>query len=137
MYDRGIVLGCITLYRSALFCLRAGTKSKVREYIEAFIGGHWQREWTGPAKSKGTDCVLAALTAIQQNDNQGALLQACIAFTGDVDTVAAIALVMTSFSTEVEANLPPWMYKELENETYGRDYLLSVDQQLSQMISII
>ena len=107
------------------------------DLTEAFIGGHWQREWTGPAKSKGTDCVLAALTAIQQNDNQGGLLQACIAFTGDVDTVAAIALVMTSFSTEVEANLPPWMYKELENETYGRDYLLSVDQQLSQMISII
>lgn len=118
------------------FAYGLGPKNKVSEYIESFIGGNWHQEWTLPVKSKGTDCVLAALTAIQGNDNQADLLQDCIAFTGDVDTVAAIALGMIAFSTEVEANLPSWMYEELEDGPYGRDYLQTIDQKLYHKFTI-
>jgi len=79
---------------------------------------------------------LAALTAIQRNDNQADLLRNCVAFTGDVDTVAAIALGMTAFSTEVEANFPPWMYEDLEHGSYGRDYLQTIDQKLHHKFTI-
>jgi len=112
------------------FAYEQGPKRKVIEYIESFIGGNWHQEWTLPVRSKGADCVLAALTAIQRNSNQADLLKDCIAFTGDVDTVAAIALGMTAFSTEVVANLPQWMYDQLENEAYGRAYLIHLDQHL-------
>jgi len=118
------------------FAYELGPKNEVATYISSSINGHWDQEWKGPAKSKGTDCVLAALTAIQRNDNQTDLLRNCVAFTGDVDTVAAIALGMTAFSTEVAANLPQWMYDELENGIYGRDYLQAIDQQLHHKFTI-
>ena len=118
------------------FAYELGPKNKVATYISSIINGHWDQEWKGPANSKGTLCVLAALTAIRRNDNRADLLKDCIAFTGDVDTVAAIALGMTAFSTEVAANLPQWMYDELENGTYGRDYLQAIDQQLHHKFTI-
>jgi ADP-ribosylglycohydrolase len=55
-----------------------------------------------------------------------------VGFTGDADTVAAIALVAGSRSAEMEQNLPPALLAELENETFRRDYLMSLDKQLAQ-----
>ncbi|MGC9526759.1 MAG: hypothetical protein ACP5D7_14600 [Limnospira sp.] len=59
-----------------------------------------------------------------------AILKDCIAFTGDVDTVAAIALAAASCSEEVKPDLPEHLIINLENNTYGRSYLIDLDGQL-------
>jgi ADP-ribosylglycohydrolase len=58
------------------------------------------------------------------------LLKACIQFSGDVDTVAAIALAAGSCSTEIAQDLPAHLFDELENDQYGRDYIRLLDRQL-------
>ena len=55
----------------------------------------------------------------------------CINFSGDVDTVATIALAAASYSPEIEQDLPSNLYRNLERSTYGYDYLKELDIKLS------
>jgi len=64
------------------------------------------------------------------------LLQDCIAFTGDVDTVAAIALAAGSCSQEIQQDIPSHLIAGLENGVYGRDYILELDKQLMGLVEI-
>ncbi|MEO1094271.1 MAG: hypothetical protein AAFX01_05170 [Cyanobacteria bacterium J06638_28] len=72
----------------------------------------------------------AALTAVMANNSLSSILKACIAFTGDVDTVATIAFGAVSCSREIGQNIPPVLTNALENGAYGREYLQPPDGQL-------
>lgn len=58
------------------------------------------------------------------------ILRACVAYGGDVDTVAAIALAAASCSRDVSQNLPAHLADTLENGAFGRDYLVALDARL-------
>jgi ADP-ribosylglycohydrolase len=76
--------------------------------------------------------VRAAVTAIAQSRGMSELLRRCVAFTGDVDTVAAIALGAGSLSREVEQDLPDVLYAKLEDGPFGYRYLRELDQRLAE-----
>ena len=61
----------------------------------------------------------------------------CIAFTGDVDTVAAIALGAASCSPEYQQDIPQHLIENLENVEYGQDYLMNLDHKLMSLVSNI
>jgi ADP-ribosyl-[dinitrogen reductase] hydrolase len=69
-----------------------------------------------------------------KGDRLSEILRESVAFGGDVDTVAAIALAAASCSSEIEADLPEVLISGLENEAYGRDYLIELDRQLMGLI---
>ncbi len=112
------------------FLYRLGPKAALGTFIERHVPGDWATPWHGKVKSKGWMSVRAAITAIQAHDRMSALLKACIDFTGDVDTVAAIALAAGSCSEEIEQDLPEHLMLELEDGPYGRRYLMELDRQL-------
>jgi hypothetical protein len=58
------------------------------------------------------------------------ILRACVAVTGDVDTVAAIALGAAAACGEVKQDLPESLMQGLENGAYGRDFLADLDARL-------
>src|SRR6476620_4565478 len=92
--------------------------------------GLWSIPWQGEVSTKGLVCVRAAITAVMLHDSMSKLLQACIAFSGDVDTVATIALAAGSCSSEIAQDLPENLVQGLENKSYGRDYIRELDRQL-------
>ena len=69
-----------------------------------------------------------------RNDRMSDLLRDCIEFTGDVDTVATIALAAASCAEEIEQDLPESLVLQLENGSYGRDYIVELDSQLMKMV---
>lgn len=73
-------------------------------------------------------CRVIAL--IMRHDSLSDLLHACVAVTGDVDTVAAMALGCAACSNEMSADLPGHLISNLENETFGREHLAEFDRQL-------
>lgn len=89
----------------------------------------WARPWHGKVGAKGVMSVRAALTALSGHDSQSEVLRACVAFTGDVDTVATIALAAASWV--LPADLPQGLLDGLENGTYGRDHLARLDARLA------
>ncbi|MBP2330300.1 ADP-ribosylglycohydrolase [Kibdelosporangium banguiense] len=108
-----------------------GPPSKVAEWIDSVLPtGSWAKKWHGKVGSKGRMSVTAALTALSSNISMSRLLHTCIAFTGDVDTVATIALAAASQSPEYTQDLPAPLLANLENGKYGRDYLAALNSRL-------
>jgi|AGTN01.1.fsa_nt_gi ADP-ribosylglycohydrolase len=115
------------------FLYELGPKGDLGTFLEKHVTGEhcdWATPWTGPVGQKGWMAVHAAVSAVIANDSLSAILKACVGYTGDVDTVAAVALGAASASTEVTDDLPEFAEADLENGTYGRDYLKSIDVQL-------
>ena len=112
------------------FLYRIGPKRELADYLESHVAGSWTRPWTGKVGAKGLMSVHAAVTALQASDSMSSLLRTCIAYTGDVDTVAAIALAAAAGSTELEHDLPAHLLTGLENGRYGRAFLEALDERL-------
>jgi ADP-ribosyl-[dinitrogen reductase] hydrolase len=113
------------------YCHRdLGPLGEITEWISARLGADWTRPWQGKVGSKGAMSVRAALTALANATTMRALLRTCVAYTGDVDTVATIALAAAARSREVSNDLPERLYRDLENGTYGHDYLEGLNRRL-------
>ncbi len=86
--------------------------------------------WRGKVSPKGWMSVRAAITVLVRNKSLRVILSDCISFSGDVDTVAAIAMAAGSCCSEIAQDRPENLVWLLENGTYGRDYLIESDQEL-------
>jgi ADP-ribosylglycohydrolase len=130
----GIRAGVASALMSHYFIYRHGSKNDLGAFLEEHVKGEWADAWRGKVKSKGWMSVKAAITAIHQHDTLSNILRACVDYGGDVDTVATIALGAASCSEEIEQDLPQVLIDGLENATYGRDYIIGLDQQLQTLI---
>jgi hypothetical protein len=117
------------------FLYRFGPKARLGEFLEGLVPGQWSVPWPGKVGAKGWMSVRAAVTAVTRNDRLSDLLKDCIAFTGDVDTVATIALAAASCSDEYEHDLADALVDGLENGPFGRDYLRGLDEKLLGLAS--
>jgi ADP-ribosyl-[dinitrogen reductase] hydrolase len=108
-----------------------GPKNQLGKFLEEHVPGEpWSFPWTGKVDHLGVMSVRAAVTALQASDRMTDLLRACIAFTGDVDTVASIALAAGSTSRDIEQDLPQHLHDGLERGPYGYDFLKELDERL-------
>jgi len=107
-----------------------GPRTDVGSFLAAHVDGEWQAPWKGRVGPKGLDSVRAAITALSTHDRLSQMLRACVAITGDVDTVAAICMGAASVARDVDRDLPDALIARLENGRYGRDYLMDLDRRL-------
>jgi ADP-ribosylglycohydrolase len=126
----GINAAIAAALMSHYFIYQLGEKKELGQFLETYVLGEWSKPWQGEVRSKGWMSVRAAITAVIRNDSLSELLKDCIAFTGDVDTVGAIALAAAACSEEITQDLPDHLIDGLENGTYGRDYIIQLDKQL-------
>jgi ADP-ribosyl-[dinitrogen reductase] hydrolase len=129
----GINAATAAALMSHYFIYRLGEKKDLGRFLEDHVSGEWSQPWQGKVKSKGWMSVRAAITAVIRNQSMRELLKDCIAFTGDVDTVSAIALAAASCSDEIVQDLPTHLIQGLENTPYGRDYIIDLDKQLMNL----
>ncbi len=106
-----------------------------REHLLTFITNKmqemkWMTPWSGKVGSLGMESTRAALTAVVQATSLRDLLIRCVAFTGDVDTVAAIAMGAAWAYEDLPNDLPDSLWEGLENGPYGREYLKKLDEHL-------
>ncbi len=116
------------------FLYRLGPKDNLGRFLQQHVAGQWTEPWRGKVGSKGWMSVRAAITALMQADSMDDLLRRSSAFTGDVDTVATIALAAGSCSVEITQNLPTQLIVGLENGVYGREYLRTLDARLLALV---
>jgi len=117
------------------FIYRVDRKEFLGEFLEQHVPGQWKSPWVGKVGPKGWMSVRAAVTAITHCRTMSELLRTCVAFTGDVDTVAAIALAAASASDEIEQDLPKHLLDRLEDGAFGRTYIRDLDQRLLQRVA--
>lgn len=113
------------------FIYQLGAREDLPRFIQGLVPGNYHKPWFGPVGQKGWMSVRAAITAISLSTTLSDLLRNCVAFTGDVDTVAAIALGAASCCNQFPNDLPAFLDADLENGSYGRDYIAKLDVKLS------
>jgi ADP-ribosylglycohydrolase len=113
------------------FLYNHGDKAGLGKWLDSHVAGNWSKPWTGKVGDKGWMSVRAAITAIAENDTMSGVLKHCIAYTGDVDTVAAVALAAAAQCGEIKQDLPEVLFDTLENGDFGHDYLGDLDEQLT------
>lgn len=114
------------------FLYRLGPKSNLGTFLAAHVPGPWTMPWKGKVGAKGMESVHAAASAVMAHSSLSDLLRACVALTGDVDTVATIALAASACSAEVRKDLPTRLIESLESAAFGRDFLLDLDKRLME-----
>lgn len=114
-------------------CRNNCDQSYLPQYLEDMLPGfHWTVPWEGPVGHPGLDSVKAALRAVESHNSLTEVLKASVAFTGDVDTVATIALAAASVHPQVVNDLPQTLYTGLEPQgKFGLDYLMDLDSKLA------
>jgi ADP-ribosyl-[dinitrogen reductase] hydrolase len=120
------------------FLYERGPKANLGHFLNEHVtvkvsGLDWTVIWQGRVGLTGPEAVQAAVTAIVRNDSRSSLLKDCIGFSGDVDTVAAIAMAAAAHSSEIKADLPQHLYDKLEDGRYGHQYIKNLDKQLLEM----
>ena len=131
----GIHAAVVAALMTHYFLYRLGPKKELGAFLEKQVRGQWATPWIGKVRSQGWMSVRAAVTALSRCHAMSELLQTCIQFSGDVDTVAAIALAAGSCSSEIAQDIPIHLVDTLENGQYGRDYIQRLDRQLMAFMS--
>lgn len=126
----GIQASVATALASHYCIYQLGDLSGIGEFITRYVEGDWQVPYQEFVGQKGWMSVRAALTALCAHQNLADMLRGCIALTGDVDTVASIAMGTAANLPQIENNLPDSLYQQLEAGDYGLEYLQSLDEQL-------
>ena len=116
------------------FIYDLGAKQHLGQFLAEHVPGDWAIPWQGKVKAQGWMSVRAGITAVETHDNLSDMLRGCVDYSGDVDTVATIALAAASCSKEVENNLPQHLILSLENGTYGREYITRLDRELMALV---
>lgn len=123
------------------FLYRRGPKADVGKFVDQYVdpweGKKYDDEWKGFVSGKGTECVMAAITAVRNSTSLHEVLVKAIGFTGDVDTVGAIAMGIAAHCDEITHNIPQDLVNGLENGKYGRDYLIALDQRLMDRMKLL
>ncbi|MFH1637227.1 MAG: ADP-ribosylglycohydrolase family protein [Candidatus Woesearchaeota archaeon] len=115
------------------FTYKLGKKKDLGEFIAGNVEGDWGKAWKGEVSTNAEEAVRAAITAIARGASLSSILKRSIAFGGDVDTVATIAMAAASCCDEVRKDIPKNLVDGLENGDYGKGYLLGLDKDLFKL----
>lgn len=131
----GVRAALVAALATHYFAYKIGPKIELFAWLRRYIKADWLHRYDGKVGAQGWMSVAAALTAIIEYDTMSGILTRCIEFTGDVDTVATIAMGAASWSTEVEKDLPRFLKEDLQDGPYGRKYIEDLDKRLKGLKS--
>lgn len=130
----GIAAACAAALMTHYFLYGLGSRADLGHFLAEHVPGDWATPWYGPVGAPGWMSVRAAVTAIRDAESLRDLLRRCVAVTGDVDTVATIALAAGSCATDLPGDLPDVLVAGLESGPFGRPYLAALDQRLMALV---
>ncbi|HAS47358.1 MAG TPA: ADP-ribosylglycohydrolase [Microscillaceae bacterium] len=112
------------------YCIyQLGEVADLGKFVASHVKGEWDSPYQEFVGQKGWMSVRAAFTAMKNHTNLADMLKACIAYTGDVDTVATIAMGASVHVAAIENNLPDHLYQQLEAGNYGLEYLQQLNEK--------
>jgi ADP-ribosylglycohydrolase len=117
------------------FANNIGKKSDLFTYICEQTNEFFNEEKTDRTECDAIDTIDAVLTVLSQSSSLSEVLDKAVKLGGDTDSVASIACGIATFSDEYAHDLPDFLFKNLENGPYGKDYLIKLDKNL-QMLSL-
>ncbi|UZR93471.1 ADP-ribosylglycohydrolase family protein [Chondrinema litorale] len=128
--DKAIISAQAIAVISHYFIYQLGEVSELHNFLNDTLSFEWKGKWTSKVDIDAYQTVEAVLQILLNGKNLSQMLIDSVNLGGDVDTVASLVLAIASTSDYYQNDLPNFLYEDLENETYGRDYIQKLDKDL-------
>lgn len=122
---------------AAYYLLRKDDKSGLIPFIEHKVPGYRLHEtWTGKVPCHGISTAKAALTVLMSTNSMKETLINSVAFGGDTDSVASIALgLLDCYKGKID-DLPKKLINTCEDSNYGISFCASLEEELFKKFRI-
>lgn len=117
------------------FVNRLGKKDGLFEYVCLQTNEFFIEDKVDRTECDAIDTIDAVLTVLSQSNSLTEVLDYAVKLGGDTDSVACIACGIAFFSDEYINDLPGFLERDLENEHYGKDYLMTLNTKLLTIFS--
>jgi ADP-ribosyl-[dinitrogen reductase] hydrolase len=107
------------------------TQCTLIEFINDTLQEHEVYEVVSPIDMHGYPTTRAVINIVSSAHSMQDCLKYAIDYGGDTDTVAALCMAILSQKKNCTSELPDFLYTELENGMYGKDFLIGLDQKLA------
>lgn len=118
------------------FLYKNVNKNELRDRLLMEIEEIYRTDKTDRVACDAIDTVDAVLTVLLKSNTFSEILINSIELGGDTDSVASIALGLASLSEQFTNDLPEFLYTDLENEKYGKDYILELENKLKKKFNV-
>jgi len=133
--ENAIVSAQAVALTTHFFLYNKGLKSQLLDYLYDIQKINWSADWQGEVGVNAIQTVQALFTILIKENWLKDMLKKSVDLGGDVDTVASLALAIGCLDRNIENNLPNWLYFEIENGKYGKDYIKNIDSELLKLIN--
>lgn len=123
----GIISSQAVALMTFYFLNDLGKKDGLKSFIEKELLFSFIDNKTDRTKCDGIDTINAVLTVLRESNSLTEIIDKSVLLGGDTDSVASIACGIASQSKEFKQDLPVFLFNELENNKYGRDYLIKLN----------
>ncbi len=117
---------------SHYFIYSKGNRKDVIEYLNDIQPFNWTGKWEGEVGMSGIETVEATLSVLITNGTLRERLKMSVDYGGDVDTLASLSLAISSLDKTIVNDLPVFLVDQLENGSFGRDYIIQLDKGLKK-----
>lgn len=101
------------------------------EFINTTLNENEIYEVISPIDMHGYPTTKAVIKIVSEAISMKDCLKYCIDFGGDTDTVAALCMVILSQKKNCINDLPLFLYEEIENKQFGKNFLIELDERLN------
>ncbi|GGX02763.1 ADP-ribosylglycohydrolase family protein [Aquimarina muelleri] len=130
----GILSSKIIALAAHYFLYKKGSKKHLIEYLEVTLSQHFDFIRTSTLKMEALPTVNTVIALILDHKSMSSCLIEAVDLGGDTDTVASLSLAILSLCKDTIYDLPNWLYKDFKNDTFGKDYLIELDNKLSNKL---
>ncbi|WP_405246479.1 ADP-ribosylglycohydrolase family protein [Cellulophaga sp. Asnod2-G02] len=106
------------------------------DFLDEILKEKGNYKIVGPVSVHGFSTTNVVIPLVDNAFSLKNTLKDSVDLGGDTDTVAELCMAILSVKKKKENNLAQFLFDELENGKYGRDYLISLDDQLFQKFKL-
>lgn len=115
------------------FLYQNGKKENLKNYLMEELFEVFKDNKTDRVPCDAIETIDAVITVLVSSSTYSEILYKSVELGGDTDSVASIACGLASLTDQFKNDLPDFLYTDLENETYGRDYIKKLDESLLKL----
>lgn len=112
------------------FKYNLGDGSTLIEFLNETLKENENYRITSPIDMHGYPTTQAVIKIVSEATSMKDCLKTSIDYGGDTDTVAALCMAILSHKQNCDKILPSFLYEELENDKFGKDFLTKLDLEL-------
>lgn len=125
------IASSVTVATVAHYALHKGLQvQNITQVLATHKLDQWDFNWTKAVSVDAFDTLSAALTCLVNKRSISELLKSCVDLCGDTDSVASIAVGLASCFNEYSNDLPSALIDNLDESTYGINYLNALEAKL-------